>query len=208
MSPRLLRLEIYGDPLVCPQPESYWGNTNSFGPRSCYDEGKRVAEALAYAYRLQYGVEVRVARIFNVYGPGLLPNDGRVVSNFITAAIAGRSIEITGDGRASRCFQFVSDCVAGLCALMDSSYQSPVNIGCDRETTVGELAEVIRDLVARKTGRNAVPVKSTEKREDDPFRRQPDIRVARKVLGWEPKVDLVEGLDASVDWYLSRGASS
>ena len=193
---------------MCPQPESYWGNANSFGPRSCYDEGKRVAEALAYAFRLQYKIDVRIARIFNAYGPGLLPSDGRVVSNFISAAIAGRAIEITGDGSASRCFQFASDCVAGLFTLMNSSYESPVNIGCDRETSVGELAQIIRSLVAKKTGQIAVPVKFTPKREDDPFRRKPDISVARSVLGWEPTVGLEEGLDRSVDWYLSLSRAS
>lgn len=167
-----------------------------------------MAEALAYAYRLQHGVEVRIARIFNVYGPGMLPSDGRVVSNFIMAAITGRAIEITGDGRASRCFQFATDCILGLVALMGSSYQNPVNIGCDRETSVGELADIVRSLVARKTGKVPVPVKFIDKREDDPFRRKPDACVAREVLGWEPRVGLKEGLEASVDWYMSFCKSS
>ena len=199
--------EIYGDPLVCPQPESYWGNANSFEPRSCYDEGKRVAEALAYAFRLEHGVDVRIARIFNAYGPGLLPKDGRVVSNFINAAIAGRAIEITGDGTASRCFQFASDSVSGLCALMNSAYEGPVNIGCDQETSIGKLAEIVSNLVAKKTGCSTVPVKLTDKREDDPFRRQPDIRLAKEVLGWEPKIGLTEGMEISIDWYLSISPS-
>ncbi|KAK2750156.1 UDP-glucuronic acid decarboxylase 1 [Myotisia sp. PD_48] len=195
--------EVYGDPLICPQPETYWGNVNSFGPRSCYDEGKRVAEALAYAYRKQHGVEIRIARIFNAYGPGIRPDDGRVVPNFVTAAITGRDIEIAGDGTASRCFQYVSDCVEGLNVLMNSSCESPVNIGCEDETSIGQLAEIIRDLVSRKLGRQTVKVKLTGKREDDPFRRQPDISLAREKLHWSPKVDLATGLEATVDWFLS-----
>jgi UDP-glucuronate decarboxylase len=162
--------EVYGDPLVCPQSESYWGNANSFGPRSCYDEGKRVAEALAYAYRLQYGTDVCIARIFNAYGPGLLPNDGRVVSNFIAAAIEGNDILVTGDGKSSRCFQFVTDCVSGLNMLMNSPFEGPVNVGSDHETSIGELAILIKDLVASKTGRTAVSIKMLPAVEDDPFR--------------------------------------
>jgi UDP-glucuronate decarboxylase len=178
---------------------------NSFGPRSCYDEGKRVAEALAYAYRLQHEVDIRIARIFNAYGPGMLPDDGRVVPNFIIAALAGREIEITGDGNASRCFQFVTDCTQGLIALMNSPCESPVNIGSDHETSIKDLAETISDIVARKTKQTTgVPLKFTAQKEDDPFRRQPDIRLAKEKLGWEPKIDLAEGLEASVDWFLSK----
>ncbi|MCJ1474648.1 UDP-glucuronic acid decarboxylase 1 [Lambiella insularis] len=195
--------EVYGDPLVCPQAESYWGNVNSFGPRSCYDEGKRVAEALAYAYRLQFGTEVRIARIFNAYGPGLLPNDGRVVSNFIAAALAGEDIVVTGDGKSSRCFQFVTDCVRGLNLLMNSSFEGPVNIGSDHETSIGELATLVKDLVASKTGQPAVGVTYLPAKQDDPFRRVPNIRLAKEKLEWEPTIGLSQGLEDSVDWYRS-----
>ncbi|KAI1372101.1 UDP-glucuronic acid decarboxylase 1 [Hypoxylon crocopeplum] len=195
--------EIYGDPLVCPQPETYHGNTNPFGPRSCYDEGKRVAEALAYAYRKQQNVDIRIARIFNAYGPGLRPDDGRVVPNFVMAALAGQEVEITGDGTASRCFQFVSDCVGGLACLMESSYLKPVNIGCVDETTVGELAKLVSDIVAKKTGKPPVQIKLTAKREDDPYRRVPDISVASKELGWAPKVELTKGLETTIDWFMA-----
>lgn len=193
--------EVYGDSLVCPQSESYWGNVNSFGPRSCYDEGKRVAEALAYAYRLEHKVDVRIARIFNAYGPGLRPDDGRVVSNFIAAALAGQDILVHGDGKSTRCFQFVTDCVRGLNMLMDSSFEGPVNIGSDHETSIGELATLIRELVALKTGKPKVPIKMTPARKDDPRRRKPDISLAKQQLGWEPLTPLTRGLEESVDWY-------
>jgi len=177
---------------------------NFFGPRFCHDEGKRVAEALAYAYRLQHKIDIRIARIFNAYGPGMLPYDDRPVPNFITAALAGREIEITGDGNASR-FQFVTDCTQGLITLMNSSCESPVNIGSDHGTSIKDLAKTIRDIVAQKTKQTTVVLlKFTAQREDDPFGRQPDIRSAKEKLGWEPKVDLTEGLEASVDWFISR----
>lgn len=149
--------------------ESYWGNAISFGPRSCYSEGKRFVEALAYAFRLQHGVEIRIAQIFNVYVPDMLLSDDRVVPKFITTAIAGRPIEVTGGGRTSRYFQFASDCIPGLLGLMNSPCEGPVNIGSDRETSVGELAKIIRYFVARKTGDAPVPIKFTDKRKDDPF---------------------------------------
>ncbi|KAI1194942.1 UDP-glucuronic acid decarboxylase 1 [Nemania serpens] len=199
--------EIYGDPLVCPQPETYHGNTNPFGPRSCYDEGKRVAEALAYGYRKQSNVDIRIARIFNAYGPGLRPNDGRVVPNFVMAALNGEPIVITGDGTASRCFQYATDCVTGLMALMESNYLKPVNIGRVDETTVGELAKTISDIVAKKTGKPAVGVVLTDKREDDPFRRVPDVTVATRELGWTAEVDLVKGLETTVDWFIAEAAA-
>lgn len=195
--------EVYGDPLVCPQPETYWGNVNSFGPRSCYDEGKRVAESLAYAYRLQRGIDVRIARIFNAYGPGIRPDDGRVVSNFIAAALEGKDIEITGDGTASRCFQYVSDCVLGLNKLMESSCKTPVNIGCDEEISIGELASLVNEIVARKTGKPLVRVRLMPKPEDDPVRRQPDITLANEQLQWNPQVGLTEGLEATVEWFMN-----
>lgn len=197
---------MYGDPLVYPQSERYWGNVNSFGPRSCYDEGKRVAEALAYAYRLEFQVDLRIARIFNAYGPRMRPDDGRVVSNFIVACLAEKDIEITGDGKSSRCFQYATDCVTGLATLMNSAYdEGPVNIGGENETTVGELAVKIRDLVARKTGQTTgSSIKFRPAKQDDPFKRKPDISLARERLGWEPKVSLEEGLEASVNWFLEE----
>ncbi|KAI1271186.1 UDP-glucuronic acid decarboxylase 1 [Xylaria sp. FL0933] len=199
--------EIYGDPLVCPQPESYHGNTNPFGPRSCYDEGKRVAEALAFAYRKQYNVDIRIARIFNAYGPGLRPDDGRVVPNFVTAALKGENIVITGDGTASRCFQFGIDCCEGLMALMESNYLKPVNIGRDSETTVGELAKLVAEIVSKKTGKPPVGVTLGQKPEDDPYRRVPDTTIAKKELGWSAKVDLTQGLETTVDWFIAAQAA-
>jgi UDP-glucuronate decarboxylase len=199
--------EVYGDPLVCPQPETYWGNVNSFGPRSCYDEGKRVAEALCYAYRLQHNVDVRIVRIFNAYGPGLLPNDGRVVSNFIASTLDGRNITVQGDGKASRCFQYATDCVRGMHLLMESDWKGgPINIGAETETTVGELAELIVRIVKEKTGGEGgigeVGFNYVAKTEDDPFRRVPDCGRAREVLGWRPEIKLEEGLEKTVEWHL------
>lgn len=188
---------------MCPQPETYWGNVNSFGPRSCYDEGKRVAEALAYGYRLQRGADVRIARIFNAYGPGIHPADGRVVPNFIAAALAGKPISITGDGTASRCFQYGADCVAGLHKLMESSVLSPVNIGREEETTIGEIANIINEIVARKTGRPRVPINFLPKPDDDPYRRVPDASKARSMLNHEAETGLEEGLVRTVDWFMT-----
>jgi UDP-glucuronate decarboxylase len=177
---------------------------NSFGPRSCYDEGKRVLEALAYAYRKQYQTEIRIARIFNAYGPGLRPDDGRVVSNFIVAALAGKDIPLTGDGTSTRCFQFCTDCVRGLELLMNSSFEMPTNIGTEVETSIAELAAKVLKVVARKTGNPPVKIIRLPSREDDPCRRKPDASVAKKELGWYPLVSLDEGLERSVDWYMSE----
>jgi UDP-glucuronate decarboxylase len=188
---------------VVPQSERYWGNTNSFGPRSCYDEGKRITEALAFGYQQKHGLEVRIARIFNAYGPSMQIRDGRAVPNFIAAAKEGRPILIYGDGSATRCFQFVSDCVAGLVALMKSNYSRPVNIGSDIETRVDDMAGIITDLVAAKTGNAAAaPIRYLPAREDDPYRRRPDISVAKEVLHWEPTVALRDGLEATVEWFM------
>lgn len=142
-------------------------------------------------------------RIFNAYGPGLQPNDGRVVSNFIDAALRGKNLTVTGDGKTSRCFQFATDCVRGMELLMNSSYEGPCNIGSDRETSIGELAIMISEKVAKKTGRDPVEVIFAAKVEDDPFRRQPDISLAKKELGWEPTITLEDGLDRSIDWYMN-----
>ncbi|KAI9715673.1 MAG: putative secondary metabolism biosynthetic enzyme [Candelaria pacifica] len=198
--------EVYGDALVCPQSESYWGNVNSFGYRSCYDEGKRVAEALCYAYRRQHNVDVRIVRIFNTYGPGLLPNDGRVVSNFIASILDGKNVTVQGDGKASRCFQYVTDCVRGMYLLMESDWEGPVNIGTQRETTIGELAEIIIRMVKEKTGGEGdiskIGINYVAKTEDDPFRRVPDCRTALKVLGWKPEMELEDGLERTIEWHL------
>lgn len=185
------------------------GNVNSFGPRACYDEGKRASEALAYSYRLQYKLDVRVARIFNAYGPFMQLNDGRAVPNFIAAAMEGKPLTIYGDGASTRCFQFATDCARGLMALMESDYLEPVNIGSDNETSVRDIGVIISSLVAEKIGRQPpVPIRFLPKRVDDPLRRKPDISVARDALGWEPKVKLDEGIAATIDWFLGRRTSA
>lgn len=187
------------------QAESYRGNVNCFGPRSCYDEGKRVAESLAYGYQYSHGLEVRVARIFNAYGPHMTVNDGRAVPNFISAAIEGSRIVIYGDGSATRCFQFATDCVSGLRLLMESDVTEPVNIGSDNEMPVGQMAGIVADLVARKLGKaKRVPIVFLPKRTDDPMRRKPDIGLAKRTLGWQPVVELEEGVGRTVDWFLER----
>ncbi|KAH7310651.1 hypothetical protein B0I35DRAFT_77324 [Stachybotrys elegans] len=197
--------ETYGDPKVSPQAETYRGNVSCFGPRACYDEGKRVAEALAYSYNKQQGVEVRIARIFNAYGPYMKLDDGRAVPNFIAAAMERRPMVIYGDGTATRSFQAARDCVAGLEKLMNSDYTGPVNIGSDREMTVGEMASIIGRVVAKKMGHaEPVPVRCLPARQDDPMTRKPDITLAREKLGWKPLVELEEGVDETVDWFLER----
>ncbi|KAJ5094656.1 Nucleoside-diphosphate-sugar epimerase [Penicillium angulare] len=195
--------EVYGDPLVYPQAESYYGNVNPFGPRSCYDEGKRVAEAMAYAFRLENNLDIRIGRIFNAYVPGMLPSDGRVVPNFISAAIGQKDMQIAGDGNARRCFQYVGDCVLGLYTLMQSSCLSPVNIGCDDEISIANLAQLINDIVSRKTASAPVDVLFTEKSDDDPFRRRPEISMAKEKLQWQPRVGLRDGLEMTVNWFLA-----
>ncbi|KAF7589961.1 UDP-glucuronic acid decarboxylase 1 [Aspergillus hancockii] len=197
--------EIYGEPQVHPQPESYWGNVNPFGPRSCYDEGKRAAEALAYAYGQKHKMEIRIARIFNTYGPRMNPDDGRVVSSFINAALSGKSLSITGDGTATRSFQYVNDCLRGLEALMKSEYRAPVNIGNDAEFSLKELADLVLDSVHRLTGQERVGVEFHPRPADDPTMRRPDISLAKKVLAWSPVVPLEEGLMKTIQWHLDLG---
>jgi len=188
--------EVYGDPDVHPQPESYWGHVNPIGPRACYDEGKRVAETLAYAYEKQSGVKVRVARIFNTYGPRMHANDGRVVSNFIIQSLEEKPITIYGSGNQTRSFQYVSDLVDGLVALMNSDYSQPVNIGNPEEHSIGTFATMIREMVGGASEIvNLAPV------QDDPQRRRPDITLAKKVLNWEPRVPLEEGLKKTVEYF-------
>ncbi|KDR09682.1 UDP-glucuronic acid decarboxylase 1 [Zootermopsis nevadensis] len=188
--------EVYGDPEVHPQPESYWGHVNPIGPRACYDEGKRVAETLSYAYAKQEKVDVRVARIFNTFGPRMHMNDGRVVSNFILQALKNEPITIYGHGKQTRSFQYVSDLVDGLIALMASNYTLPVNLGNPTEHTIEEFASMINQLVGKSS-----TIKQVAAVEDDPQRRKPDISRAKKYLGWEPKVPLMAGLRKTVLYF-------
>ncbi|HMF43906.1 MAG TPA: UDP-glucuronic acid decarboxylase family protein [Polyangia bacterium] len=193
--------EIYGDPAVHPQQESYWGNVNPIGPRACYDEGKRCAEALAVSYARQYAVEVRIARIFNTYGPRMHENDGRVVSNFAVQALRNEPITIYGEGEQTRSFCYATDLIEGFVRLMASPHGAdPVNLGNPRETTVRELAELIRKLAGSKSEliKNPLP-------KDDPTRRKPDISRAQELLdGWAPQVPLEKGLAATIDDFRKR----
>ncbi len=192
--------EIYGDPLEHPQRETYWGNVNPVGPRSVYDEAKRFAEALTMAYHRVHAVDVKIARIFNTYGPCLEPGDGRVVSNFLAQALEGRDITVYGDGLQTRSFCYVDDEVAGLLALLDSDWNGPMNIGNPEEHTILELADTVLDVVG-----STAPVRFEELPIDDPTRRRPDITLARRELGWVPEVGLREGLVQTLEWYRSRG---
>jgi len=185
--------EVYGDPLTHPQVESYWGNVNPIGPRACYDEGKRCAEALTVSYARQYGVPVRIARIFNTYGPRMLENDGRVVSNFICQALRGNPITVFGDGQQTRSFCYVDDLLEGFVRLMNSSEEAPVNLGNPGEFTMVELAERIRSLTGSRSPLVYQPLPT-----DDPVRRRPDITRAVEILGWQPTVPLEEGLTRTV----------
>jgi UDP-glucuronate decarboxylase len=190
--------EVYGDPAEHPQTESYWGNVNPIGPRACYDEGKRCAEALATSYAIQYGVQVRIARIFNTYGPRMHENDGRVVSNFVVQALSGKPLTIFGDGQQTRSFCFVSDLVEGFVRLMASEHGcDPVNLGNPRESTMIELATLIKQMAGSKSEIIHEPLPK-----DDPVRRNPDITRAQKLLGgWGPKVPLEEGIAATIAYF-------
>jgi UDP-glucuronate decarboxylase len=188
--------EIYGDPLVHPQPESYWGNVNTIGPRACYDEGKRVAETMMYAYRDQNHVDVRVARIFNTFGPRMHPNDGRVVSNFIIQSLQGMDLTIYGDGSQTRSFQYVSDLVEGLYKLMNGSYDLPVNLGNPEEYSIRDFAVKIQEMTESKSKITFLPAT-----QDDPTQRQPDITTARRELEWEPVVSVEEGLGKTIAYF-------
>lgn len=192
--------EVYGDPLEHPQTESYWGNVNCIGPRSCYDEGKRVAETLTMNYHTENGVDTKIVRIFNTYGPRMLFDDGRVVSNFIYQALKGEDITVYGDGQQTRSFCFVSDLVRGLIALMDSEGEhDPVNLGNPNETTILELAEKIVELTGSSSNIVYKPLP-----EDDPVRRKPDITRAKQLLKWEPEVPLEIGLQATIEDFAGR----
>lgn len=190
--------EIYGDPSVHPQPESYWGNVNTIGPRACYDEGKRCAETLFFDYRRQHGMDIKVARIFNTYGPRMHPNDGRVVSNFIMQALQGEPITIFGDGQQSRSFCYVDDLVEGFLRFMDTepNFPGPINLGNPDEFTMLELAEQVLDITGSKSRLANEPLP-----EDDPRQRQPDISLAREKLDWEPKTQLREGLTKTIEYF-------
>jgi dTDP-glucose 4,6-dehydratase len=191
--------EVYGDPLVHPQPETYWGNVNPIGVRSVYDEAKRFSEALAFAYSRTYGLDVRVARIFNTYGPRMRPDDGRVVSNFINQALRGEDITIYGDGTQTRSFCFVADEVEGLLSLIDSDAVGPVNIGNDAEINMLTLAQAVIEL----TGSDSALLHKMLP-EDDPKQRRPDLTRARSELGWNPQVSLRDGLLPTIDYFNSR----
>jgi len=190
--------EVYGDPAVHPQPESYWGHVNPIGIRSCYDEGKRAAETLFSDYHRQNGVDIRIVRIFNTYGPRMNPDDGRVVSNFICQALRGENITIYGDGTQTRSFCYADDLIEGFVRLMDSNITTPVNIGNPGEFTMLELAEKVIEKVggASKLTFQALPG-------DDPKQRRPDITIAKDKLNWEPKVSLEEGLERTIAYFKS-----
>ena len=190
--------EVYGDPAIHPQVESYWGNVNPIGPRGCYDEGKRCAETLFFDYYRQHSLRIKVARIFNTYGPRMLPNDGRVVSNFAVQALKGEPITVYGQGQQTRSFCYVDDTVDGLIRLMNApdEFVGPCNIGNPVETTVLELAEKIIRLA-----RSSSPIVHKSLPQDDPVRRRPDITLARGKLAWEPKVPLEEGLERTVHFF-------
>ena len=190
--------EVYGDPSVHPQPEDYWGHVNPIGPRSCYDEGKRCAETLFFDYHRQHGLEIKVARIFNTYGPRMHPADGRVVSNFIMQALAGGPITIYGDGSQTRSFCYVDDLIAGLIALMETGPEvtGPTNLGNPVEFTVRELAEKVIELTGSSSKIVEEPLP-----QDDPKQRQPDISKAKRELSWQPSVPLEDGLVKTIDYF-------
>jgi dTDP-glucose 4,6-dehydratase len=188
--------EVYGDPLVHPQPESYWGNVNPVGPRGCYDEAKRFAEAMTFAYRNFHGVETRIVRIFNTYGPRMRPNDGRIVPSLMTQALRNEPLTVFGDGSQTRSFCYVSDLIDGIYRLLLSDLREPCNIGNPTELTVLQFAETIKALT-----KTPAPIVFRPLPTDDPKQRRPDITLARTRLGWEPKVSLAEGLEQTVDYF-------
>ncbi len=189
--------EVYGDPAVHPQVESYWGNVNPIGPRSCYDEGKRVAEALFFDYHRQNRVDIRVIRIFNTYGPRMLVNDGRVVSNFVVQALRNEPITIYGDGSQTRSFCFVDDLVRGILAMMDcDGFNGPVNLGNPGEFTMLELAQMVVEMTGSSSNMVRKPLPT-----NDPTRRRPDISLAKEKLGWEPSIPLREGLAKTIAYF-------
>jgi len=191
--------EVYGDPQVHPQQETYWGNVNPIGPRGVYDEAKRFAEALTMAYHRHHGLDVRIIRIFNTYGPNMRLEDGRVVSNFLVQALQDRPLTIYGDGKQTRSFCFVDDEVEGILRLLDSDYVGPMNIGNPNEFTMLELADVVREVTGRDLDVVFEPLPV-----DDPTQRQPDITLAREILGWEPTTELREGIAVTAEAFARR----
>jgi UDP-glucuronate decarboxylase len=192
--------EVYGDPQIHPQTESYWGHVNPIGKRSCYDEGKRVAETLFFNYFWQNNVNIKIVRIFNTYGPRMHPNDGRVVSNLIVQALKGEDMTIYGDGEQSRSFQYVDDLIDGMLKMMTTSdkFTGPVNIGNPNEFTINELAKEIKEITGTKS-----KIIYSELPSDDPLQRRPDISLAKKELNWEPKTELKEGLEKTIQYFES-----
>ena len=188
--------EVYGDPEVNPQTEDYRGSVNPIGPRACYDEGKRCAETLFFDYKRQHGTDIRIARIFNTYGPHMLPDDGRVISNFIVQALRGEPLALYGDGSQTRSFCYVDDLVDGLVRLMDSDEIGPVNLGNPAEITIAEVAKKVIGLVGSGSSIETRPLPA-----DDPTRRCPDIGLARRTLGWEPTVELDDGLKRTIEYF-------
>lgn len=190
--------EVYGDPKIHPQPESYWGHTNPIGPRACYDEGKRCAETLFFDYRRQHGLSIKVARIFNTYGPRMHPNDGRVVSNFIVQALRGEPVTIYGDGSQTRSFCYVDDLVEAFIRFMslEDEFAGPMNLGNPGEFTILELAEKVIEVTGSQSEIIREPLP-----QDDPIQRQPDISLAREKIDWEPKIQLDEGLKMTIEYF-------
>src|SRR5436853_7399053 len=188
--------EVYGDPLVSPQSETYWGNVNPISPRGVYDEAKRFAEAMTMAYHRYHGLDVRIVRLFNTYGPRMRPHDGRVVSNFIVQALAGKPLTVHGDGLQTRSFCYVDDEVRGLLALLDSDYVGPVNIGNPNEFTVLDLAQRVLEVTGSSSELMFDP-----RPVDDPAQRRPDLTLARTILGWEPEIGLDEGVARTAEWF-------
>jgi dTDP-glucose 4,6-dehydratase len=191
--------EVYGEPLVHPQAESYWGNVNPIGPRSVYDEAKRFGEALTTAFHRAHGTEVRIARIFNTYGPGMRADDGRVISNFAMQALREEPLTVYGDGSQTRSFCYVEDLVAGILALLGSSYTGPVNIGSDEERTVLEVAQLVLEIAGSRSG-----IVFRDRPVDDPTQRRPDLTLAQQHLHWRPATPMPEGLARTIEWFRTR----
>ena len=191
--------EVYGDPEVHPQPESYRGSVNTIGVRSCYDEGKRIAETLCMDYRRMHDTEIRIPRIFNTYGPRMLPDDGRVVSNFIVQALRGEALTIYGDGKQTRSFCYVDDLIEGLIRLINSDYTSPINIGNPTEFTMLQLAELVRNKINPR-----LSIIHKDLPQDDPKQRQPIIELAKKELNWQPQIELESGLDQTINYFKGK----
>lgn len=190
--------EVYGDPLVHPQTEDYWGNVNPIGPRACYDEGKRAAETLFFDYRRQHDLPIKVVRLFNTYGPRMHPHDGRVVSNFVVSALSGKPLTVYGDGSQTRSFQYIDDLIRGMVTMMATDHEvtGPINLGNPGEFTIGELAAMVLEQTGSSSTIDYFPLP-----QDDPIRRQPDISRAKEVLGWEPTIPLTDGLARTIEYF-------